>query len=130
MRQFNFDAFTETGAGVVNLTVDEADHAVFTQTAGMRAGTAFSVRAVRVKPEFQLSYTFAGENDAFRDVATTFDPNTQFRLNGVDPEGFMTMGSGVVAELNDNAHLFLRSSLSPGQNYQASSVSGGLRIRF
>jgi len=130
VRQFSFDEVTETGAGIANLALDEAENSVFTQTLGARAGSVYSVGALTLRPELEMSYTFPGENDAFRDGATTFAPENGFRLEGVDAEGFMTMGGGLSADLGQLSDLFVRASLSPGRNYEEGRISGGLRIRF
>ncbi|MEL6797566.1 MAG: autotransporter outer membrane beta-barrel domain-containing protein, partial [Planctomycetota bacterium] len=129
-RYFNFDSFTEEGAGSLNLIVEDAENTVVNPIIGARAGSSYTVGGAVVRPELLLSYTFQGDNEALRDVAASFAPDTEFRLEGVDPEGFLTVGGGVNADFSRNASAFVRGSFSPGNNYETANITAGVQIRF
>ncbi|WP_229658604.1 autotransporter family protein [Tsuneonella deserti] len=130
LRKYDFDGFTEEGAGAVNLIVDEADDTVITPSLGLRAGTSFETGMATLRPELTLAYSFQGDNNSFRDVAYTGAPTTPFRLQGVDPDGFFTIGAGLFADIGKNSGAFLRGSFATGSDVNVASLNAGVTIGF
>ncbi|MEW4448958.1 autotransporter outer membrane beta-barrel domain-containing protein [Qipengyuania sp. JC766] len=129
-RKFEFDGFTEEEAGAVSLVVEDADDTVFTPTLGLRAGTRFEAGLATLRPEITLAYSFDDDNSSFRDVAYLGAPTNSFRLQGVDPEGYFTIGAGLFADIGANSGAFLRGSYATGDNVDAASISAGVTIGF
>lgn len=129
-RKFDFDAFSEEGAGAIGLIVDESDNTVFTPEIGARVGTTFQAGIAALRPELRVSYQFQGENDSFRDVAYAAAPGNQFRLQGVDPDGIVNIGAGLFADLGGSSGAFLRGNYATGENVDNASISAGVTIGF
>ena len=129
-RKFDFDGFTEEGAGAVSLVVADADDTVFTPTLGVRAGTRFDTGMAILRPELTVAYSFGDDNSSFRDVAYSGAPATRFRLQGVDPDGYFTIGAGLFADIGTNSGAFLRGSYATGGNVDVASVNAGVTIGF
>lgn len=129
-RQFDFDGFTEEGAGAVSLVVEEADESVLTPTLGLRAGTAFTTGLATLRPEVTVAYSFDDDDNSFRDVAFLGAPTNSFRLQGVDPDGYFTIGAGLFADIGTNSGAFLRGSYDTGGNVDVASVNAGVTIGF
>ena len=129
-RQFDFDGFTEEGAGAVSLVVEEADESVLTPTLGLRAGTAFTTGLATLRPEVTIAYSFDDDDNSFRDVAFLGAPTNSFRLQGVDPDGYFTIGAGLFADIGTNSGAFLRGSYATGGNVDVASVNAGVTIGF
>ena len=129
-RKFNLDGFTEEGAGSLGLVVEEADDTVLTPILGLRAGTTFDAGMATLRPELSLSYSFNDDNSSFRDVAYLGAPNNSFRLQGVEPEGYFTIGAGLFADIGANSGAFVRGSYATGGNVNVSSVNAGVTIGF
>lgn len=129
-RQFDFDGFTEEGAGAVSLIVDEADESVLTPTLGLRAGTAFTTGLATLRPELTVAYSFDDDDNSFRDVAFLGAPTNSFRLQGVDPDGYFTIGAGLFADIGTNSGAFVRGSYATGGNFDVASVNAGVTIGF
>ena len=130
LRQFDFDGFTEEGAGAVSLIVDEADESVLTPTLGLRAGTAFTTGLATLRPEVTIAYSFDDDDNSFRDVVFLGAPTNSFRLQGVDPDGYFTIGAGLFADIGTNSGAFLRGSYATGGNVDVASVNAGVTIGF
>lgn len=129
-RRFNLEGFTEEGAGAVNLIVEEASDTVLTPTLGLRAGTRFDTGLATLRPEVTLAYSFDDDNSSFRDVAYLGAASNTFRLQGVDPEGYFTIGAGLFADIGTNSGAFLRGSYATGSNLDVASVNAGVTIGF
>ena len=129
-RKFNLDGFTEEGAGSIGLVVEEADDTVLTPILGLRAGTTFDAGMATLRPELSLSYSFNDDNSSFRDVAYLGAPNNSFRLQGVEPEGYFTIGAGLFADIGTNSGAFIRGSHATGGKVNGSSVNAGVTIGF
>ncbi|GMN13876.1 autotransporter domain-containing protein [Altererythrobacter sp. MTPC7] len=129
-RQFDFDGFTEDGAGAVNLVVEDADETVLTPTLGLRAGTRFETGLATLRPELTLAYSFDDDNASFRNVAYLGAPTNSFRLQGVDPDLYFTIGAGLFADIGVNSGAFLRASYATGSNVDVTSVNAGVTIGF
>lgn len=129
-RRFNFDGFTEEGAGAVSLVVAKANDTAFAPTAGLRAGTDFDTGMATLRPEVSVAYTFGDDDSAYRDVAYLAAPSTVFRLQGVETDGYFTIGAGLFADIDNNSGAFLRGSYATGGNVDAASVNAGVTIGF
>ncbi len=129
-RKFDFDGFTEEGAGAVNLVVEDADDTVLTPSLGLRAGTSFETAMAVLRPEVTLAYSFDDDNSSFRDVAYLGAPQNSFRLQGVDPEGYVTLGAGLFADIGAGSGAFLRGSYATGGGIDVASVNAGVTIGF
>ena len=129
-RQFDFDGFTEEGAGAVSLVVDETDETVLTPTLGLRAGTAFTTGLATLRPEVTVAYSFDDDDNSFRDVAFLGAPTNSFRLQGVDPDGYFSIGAGLFADIGINSGAFLRGSYATGGNVDVASLNAGVTIGF
>lgn len=129
-RKYDFDGFTEEGAASVNLIVEQAKDTVFSPTLGLRAGTTFDTGMATLRPEIDVSYTFQGDTNSFRDVAYQGAPGTSFRLQGIEPDNYFTIGAGLFAEIGRHSGAFLRGSYTTGDNVKVTSVSAGVTIGF
>lgn len=129
-RKFDFDGFTEEGAGAVSLIVDEASDTVLSQRLGVRAGTSFETRMATLRPEMKVAYTFAGDGETFRDVAYLGAPGTEFRLQGIMPDDYLTIGAGLYADIGPRSGAFLRGEYTTGDNVKVGSVNAGVTIGF
>ncbi|WP_340587311.1 autotransporter outer membrane beta-barrel domain-containing protein [Erythrobacter alti] len=129
-RKFDLDGFTEEGAGAVSLVVGGADETSFTPTLGLKAGTAFQTGLATLRPELTVSYSFDDDYSTHRDVAFLGAQGNSFRLQGVDPEGYFTIGAGLFADIAANSGAFLRGSYSTGGNLDIAGVNAGVTIGF
>lgn len=129
-RKYNFDGFTEEGAASVNLVVEEADDTVLSPSVGLRAGTSFETDMATLRPELSVSYTFQGDADSFRDVAFLGAPDNGFRLQGIEPDDYLTLGLGIYADIGRHSGAFLRGGYTTGNNIEVASVSAGVTIGF
>lgn len=129
LRHYKFDGFTEQGAGAVNLVVDKASKTLFTPTLGVKFGTAFETGMATLRPEATLSYSF-GDYQTNRNVAYLGNPDEQFRLQGVDPDGFFTGTLGLFADIGRNSGAFLRGSYSTGGDGSVAGLKAGVVLGF
>ena len=130
LRKYDFDGFTEEGAGAVNLVVEDAGDTVITPTLGLRAGTSFETGLAVLRPEVSVAYSFQGNNNAYRDVAFLGAPTNAFRLQGVDPDGFVIIGAGLFADIGRNSGAFVRGSFATGSDVNVGNISAGVTIGF
>jgi hypothetical protein len=96
----------------------------------LKFGTAFTTDMAVIRPEASLSYSFRGDNDAFRDVAYAGAPSQSFRLQGVDPDGFVTGKLGLFADIGANSGAFVRGSYSTGGGTDIAGLNAGVSIGF
>lgn len=129
-RNVNFDGFTEVGAGAVNLIVEETKDSILSPSLGLRAGTKFDAGMATLRPELTLSYTFQGDTESYRDVAFAGSPTNSFRLQGILPDDYLTIGAGLFAGIGSNSGAFLRGGYVTGKNVKAASVNAGITIGF
>ncbi|MBS7671684.1 autotransporter domain-containing protein [Croceicoccus gelatinilyticus] len=130
VRRYDFDGFTEEGAGAVSLVVEGAEKTVFSPAIGLKAGTAFTTDVAVIRPEASLSYTFQGDIKGNRDVAYLGNSSQGFLLEGVDPKGFVTGTLGLFADIGANSGAFIRGSASTGGDLEAYGASVGVTIGF
>ncbi len=129
-RKVDFDGFTEDGAGAVNLVVEGAKDSVLSPSLGVRAGTSFDTGVASLRPELTISYTFEGESESFRDVAFLGAPGDRFRLQGIQPDDYFTIGAGLFADIGAASGAFLRGGYTTGKNVKAASINAGVTIGF
>ncbi len=129
-RKVSFDGFTESGAGAVNLVVDDASESFFLPSLGLRAGTSFESSLANLRPEISVKYTFADSGHTYRDVAYLGAPTVPFTLQGVEPDGYVTLGAGLFADIGTNSGAFVRGGYSTGGGVSAGNVNAGVTIGF
>jgi outer membrane autotransporter protein len=126
------DSFTETGAGIMNLTVDDIDTDSILGTLGLRWTHLFEVGDVTLVPN--LSAQWAHEfGDTAHSVDARFAGSTvgAFTVDGVDAtEDTALLGVGLTAFLMEHWSVFVDYEAELGDNFQSHNVSGGLRITF
>lgn len=130
LRKVDFDGFTEEGAQALNLTVEESDDSILTPTLGLRFGTEFGGSGFRIRPEGSVSYSFKADVDTARTVALAGAPNNSFRLQGADNSDYFTVGAGLFGEFGGASSVYLRGSLSTGDNVSGAAIMGGVIIGF
>jgi uncharacterized protein YhjY with autotransporter beta-barrel domain len=130
LRSYKFEEFAEEGAGALGLIFEDADKTVITPEIGFKAGTSFDAGLATIRPEMTVSYAFEGDPDAFRDVAYAGAPDQAFRLNGVDPDGYITVGAGLFADIGRNSGAFVAGSYGTGGGNDRASINAGVKIGF
>lgn len=130
LRHYSFDGFAEEGAGSVGLSVAEASKTVFTPTVGVKLGGEFETGLATIRPEASVSYSFQGDNEADRTVAFLGAPAQNFRLQGVDPDGFVTVQAGLFADIGTRSGVFVRGSYSTGGGNNVAAIRTGVVIGF
>ena len=106
------------------------DDTVVSPSVGLRAGTSFETDMATLRPELSVSYTFQGDADSFRDVAFLGAPDNGFRLQGIEPDDYLTLGLGIYADIGRHSGAFLRGGYTTGNNIEVASVSAGVTIGF
>ena len=129
-RSFDFDGFTEEGAGAVSLVVEDADHTVFTPSLGVKVGGEFQSGLARLRPEASVSYTFSDDGKSFRDISYLGAPSVPFRLQGIEPDGFVTLEAGLFGDIGRNSGAFVRGSYATGGNVSVAGVNAGVVVGF
>lgn len=129
-RHYKFDGFTEEGAGAVDLVVDKTSKTIVTPTIGVKLGTEYQLSQAKLRPELSVSYSFMGDNDAYRDVAYAGAPASKFRLQGVDPNGYVTLQGGLTAEIGKQSSAFVRGTYSTSGGNDVAGVRAGVVIGF
>jgi outer membrane autotransporter protein len=125
--QVDIDGFTEEGAGAFNLEVDDYDADSLVATIGFRWGGKMGM----MEPELRLAWAHEfGDTD--RDVSARFEgTTTTFEIEGVEPESDSALlGLGANFFVNDNCTIYLDYDGEFRSDFDAHSVSGGLRYNF
>ena len=130
LRHYSFDGFSEEGAGAVGLAVQESSKTVFTPAIGVKVGTEWDTEIAKLRPEASLSYNFKGDIASERTVAFLGSPTNSFRLQGVEPDGFVTMQLGLFADIGDRSGAYVRGSYSTGGGNSVAAVRAGVVIGF
>jgi uncharacterized protein with beta-barrel porin domain len=124
-RRYDFDGFTEQGAGAVSLAVGKRAKTVVSPEVGLRMSGAL---ASKVRPFAEASYIFQGDVDGTR--TERFVGGTgNFVVEGVDPGDSIKGAIGVAADVGSGT-VFLRGDYSSGGQQQVGSVRGGLLFTF
>lgn len=129
-RHYSFDGFAEEGAGSVGLAVEGSSKTVFTPTIGVKLGGEFETSLAKLRPEASISYSFQGDNAADRTVAFLGAPAQSFRLQGVDPDGFVTVQAGMFADIGTRSGVFVRANYSTGGGNNNAAIRTGVVIGF
>lgn len=130
LRHYSFDGFTEEGAGGIGLDVQSRSKTVLSPELGVKVAGDFETGLATLRPELSVSYTFQGDVGARRDVAYLGDTSSVFRLEGVDPDGFFTIGAGLGAAIGERSTVFVRGSYSTGGGVKDANVGAGVKIGF
>jgi hypothetical protein len=129
-RHFSFDGFAETGAGSVGLNVNRLSETEVTPTVGVRVGGRLETAMATLRPEASVSYSFDNGNHAFRDVSFEGSPANSFRLQGVNPKGYVTFEAGLTGEIGPKSSAFVRAGYSTSGGNNVGSVRAGIVIGF
>jgi hypothetical protein len=124
-RRYDFDGFTEQGAGAVSLAVGGRKKTVVSPEVGLRMSGAL---ASKVRPFAEASYIFQGDVGGTRSERFVGGAGN-FVVEGVDPASSIKGAIGVAADVG-NGTLFLRGDYSSGGRQQVGSVRGGLLFTF
>lgn len=125
-RRYEFDAFTETGAGAVSLTVGKRAKTIVSPEVGVRMA---GVLGARLRPFAEGSYVFQGDVGSDRTMAFVGGRAANFTTIGVDPEDSIKGAIGVAADVAGGT-VFLRGDYASGGQQQVGSVRGGLLFSF
>ena len=126
------DAFTESGAGVFNLAVDEQSHKSVRGTLQVRLSKTYETR----KSGIVVPYIRAGVAKEFEDdlraITSRFvgDSGSFVTLGEVPRETTAIFGAGVATMFNDVWSIHFDYSGELGGNYKNHNISGSVRIRF
>ncbi|MFN3231776.1 MAG: hypothetical protein ACE363_06400 [Alphaproteobacteria bacterium] len=127
------DAFTETGAGNLNLLIDEQSAKSFRVTAQLRVSkTMRTGNGGHWTPYLRAGIAHEFEDD-LRAITGRIEgvPGSSFTVNG-EPARETTglFGAGVNAALSDMFSVFLDYEGEFGGGYEEHSVTGGVRLHF
>lgn len=128
LRSYDVDGFTEKGAAAIGLIVDGKHKTLFSPEFGARAIAHYQIGAASLSPELSASYTLQGDVGANRNVAFAADPSTRFRLQGSDPDAFLTVGAGLSAVVGKQSSAYLRGSYITGGDQNGVVLSLGVSI--
>lgn len=125
-RRYDFDGFTEAGAGAVALTVQDRQRTVLSPELGVRMSGALGAA---LRPFAEGSYIF--QNDVRSDRLVNFvgAQAQSFTLEGVDPGRSIKAAIGVVADVGAGT-IFVRGDYASGGRQQVGTVRGGLLFNF
>lgn len=125
-RRYDFDGFTETGAGAVSLVVAGRAKTIVSPEVGVRmAGAVGEV----FRPFAEASYVFNGDVGSDRRMGFTGNRVQDFVTRGVDPQESIKGAIGVVADVALGT-VFVRGDYASGGQQQVGSVRGGLLFKF
>ncbi len=127
------DAFAETGAGNLNLLIDEQSAKSFRVTAQLRVSKTFKTgNGGHWTPYLRAGIAHEFEDD-LRAITGRIEgvPNSSFTVFGeVARETTGLFGVGVNASVSEMISLFLDYEGEFGGGYEEHSVTGGLRLHF
>ncbi len=130
--QADIDGFTETGAGGLNLTVNDYDADSLVTSLGFRWGGKMTAGETRFEPELRLAWAHEfGNTD--RDVKASFSgtPGTTFTMDGVEPEEDSAMvGLGANFYMTDTFTFYVDYDGEFRSDYEGHALSGGIRYGF
>ncbi|WP_207105853.1 hypothetical protein [Sphingomonas sp. CFBP 8760] len=124
-RRYSFNSFEEGDAGGIGLAVAKRTDTVWNPELGVRLSGSFN----GIQPFAEGSYVFQGNVKGYRTVSYLGDTTNSFRLEGVDPDGFVKLGVGVQADVY-GATLYLRGNYLTSGGVSTGEAQGGLVIRF
>jgi outer membrane autotransporter protein len=127
------DSFTETGAGVMNLTVDEVDSESLVTALGFRWAGAFDFNDITCVPELraQAAYEFGDTEDEVTARFAGSPAGTSFSVDGAEADEFSVLvGVGLTADVMDSLAVFVDYDVDWRDDFVAQMVSGGLRYSF
>ncbi|PSJ38971.1 autotransporter outer membrane beta-barrel domain-containing protein [Allosphingosinicella deserti] len=130
LRNYDFEGFQEEDAAGIGLDVAKKSKSVLSPELGLRLAGDWDLSKATVRPYAQVSYTFQGNVGGYRDVAFQGAPNTRFRLEGVDPEGFFNIGAGLNASLGGASTAFVQGSYATGKSQSEAAFKAGVTIGF
>ncbi|WP_126172920.1 autotransporter domain-containing protein [Altericroceibacterium xinjiangense] len=130
VRRFDFDGFSETGAGAIGLMVGDTSTTVITPSVGLKVGSNWNLAGASVRPEASVSYSFQGDNDSWVDVAYLGAPANAFRLQGVDPEDYVTFAAGLFEDIGRNSSAYVRGSYATGGGVEIAGLKAGVVLSF
>ncbi len=126
------DGFRESGAGFLNLNVDEQDDRSLASTLGWHVSHVFELGGVQVMPkaslDWQHEYEFSG-----RGLSAGFSgyENATFQVSGASPVADLAiLHVGLTARVKDRVSAFVDLGMSLGQGYLANAVDFGLQFQF
>lgn len=125
-RRYEFDGFTEAGAGAVSLEVGERSRTVVSPEAGIRMSGALGAA---LRPFAEGSYVFQGNVGSDRDMRFVGGQATNFTTQGVQPDDYIKAAIGVVADVGAGT-LFVRGDYGSGGEQRVGTVRGGLLFNF
>jgi outer membrane autotransporter protein len=126
------DAFTEAGADVLSLAVEEASGNRLLSSLGLRAATRLETGAATVLPRFELAWRHdfdGGEHEvsaAFRDY-----PAAAFTVTGAGlAEDLLAAEAGVTALVGERLSAYAELGAGVGADASVWGLSAGLQWRF
>jgi len=129
----SIDGFSETGAGIWNLTVGEQSGDVFLGSVGVRGEYQLPNSNGRSRVTGSLEYTVASGNDLAIQSGFVGLPGATFLMQGVD-DSWVDVNFGFESVLSsaasDQAVLQVGYSGAFGGGYQSHGVHAGLSVRF
>ncbi len=122
--------FSETGAGTLDLTIDDLDSTAVRGNLGLRAAWRFrGLNDMILEPELSLRW----DHD-FRDVTVSgraWLDGASFDLTGEKPgRDAAILGAGITAQLDDRLEAYAQVDLEQRRDSDRQSLSGGVRWRF
>jgi hypothetical protein len=130
IRTYDFEGFSEEGAGGIGLAVEELDDSVFSPEIGVDFTGQLEGGMATLLPRLSVRYVFQGDIETARDVTYLGDQSGRFTLVGVNPENFFEISGGLEAKIGERSSAFLQAAYATGEDRNAASVGGGFRIGF
>ncbi|MEJ2182617.1 MAG: autotransporter outer membrane beta-barrel domain-containing protein [Nitrospirota bacterium] len=126
------DAFLETGAGALNLSVGARKTDSLVSSVGLRAARVFSTDGGSLLPEISAAWNYDFDIDE-RVITASLEgsPDAAFSIAGqkVERNG-ATLGTGITFMNRDGFSTRLKYSAEIRENYEAHGVMGELRYEF
>ncbi len=131
----DIDSFTETGAGVADLTVNSMSNDSAQSSLGGRIRTVIATSEVgKLVPELRAvwQHEFADQaQSATESFANMTGVGSTFTVVGSKfSRDSGVVGAGISGDVNDNVKLFLDYDVKLNGDYTSQSVSGGLKVNF
>lgn len=125
------DAYTETGAGVLNLSVGRDSVSQLYGAVGGRIGTTWELGNLSIRPELQLLYerTLDGYRETSISAIPVAGASFETAVTGGSRDRFV-LGAGASFDFTDNLSAEIRYEGSFGSGTTVNSGSLGLTYRF
>jgi len=127
------DEYTETGAGALNLTVNERTADSYLGSFGMKVSRPFtSADNWRISPEIQMRWAHEFSNDdRVMEASFAGAPGASFVVHGDEPvKDSAIIGLGINTLFKENFNFYLNYDVNVSRDHTNHSLVGGLRYMW